>query len=536
MESLNDRRSQMQAALCMGFVFLCFGIPIWWKTTEVYRADIPYSEISDLVTNSKISTKIIVTIASISEQLNEDIKNNFEGSFGLEFVQISYEFDTVVLTQKDIQNIKHQNNAIEISSIYKNDITLVFEISSDAENAKVTFQGNRILLIEYKSLEISKGLMKIINENIVNAEALNDAVGKAFGANIQFSKDREFHMRKTVQPDKGYDIVFSLLCPEPDKLQATWNMEEAVDMYLKPMIKKLGNFAEFHIGSQILYYSGLSVKPKSKTLDNIKQFYLTHEQLSHVVNPIESRLGAQISPNPTLNFVVYMSEDNYNPLYIQHADESYSTTNTFLVPRWGSIMIKNAPKSNDTIFPHVVELDSVEIMQVFVAQLRSLLGLEMTKTPNDDFEITVADRGIAGISDLELSYLVRKRTFENIATSVHAIHTLSELLGKIHNIVINDEIAGHIYTAVDAIKKAKASLDESDDQRALNISNIAFKASETAFFDPTLLELLYFPEDQKFAIYIPLFLPISLPLLGSFIAAIKWLRMKKGDEEKQKTE
>jgi hypothetical protein len=35
----------------------------------------------------------------------------------------------------------------------------------------------------------------------------------------------------------------------------------------------------------------------------------------------------------------------------------------------------------------------------------------------------------------------------------------------------------------------------------------------------------------RFAIYIPLFLPMSLPLVMSLFAAIKWLRSKDEDEQ-----
>jgi hypothetical protein len=36
---------------------------------------------------------------------------------------------------------------------------------------------------------------------------------------------------------------------------------------------------------------------------------------------------------------------------------------------------------------------------------------------------------------------------------------------------------------------------------------------------------------HRFAIYIPLFLPMSLPLLMSLFAAIKWLQSKDEDEQ-----
>lgn len=41
----------------------------------------------------------------------------------------------------------------------------------------------------------------------------------------------------------------------------------------------------------------------------------------------------------------------------------------------------------------------------------------------------------------------------------------------------------------------------------------------------------YIDENFRFAIYIPLFLPIGLPLIGSTIAAIKWFKGAKPKNE-----
>ena len=39
---------QSYAALSIGLICLLIGVPIWWKTTEVYRVPLPYGEISAL--------------------------------------------------------------------------------------------------------------------------------------------------------------------------------------------------------------------------------------------------------------------------------------------------------------------------------------------------------------------------------------------------------------------------------------------------------------------------------------------------------
>ncbi len=58
---------------------------------------------------------------------------------------------------------------------------------------------------------------------------------------------------------------------------------------------------------------------------------------------------------------------------------------------------------------------------------------------------------------------------------------------------------------------------------------------EKAFFDPSLLEKLYFPEDQRFAVYIPLFIPVGIPLILSLKTLIKWFKEKR-NIHKYKTE
>lgn len=45
---------------------------------------------------------------------------------------------------------------------------------------------------------------------------------------------------------------------------------------------------------------------------------------------------------------------------------------------------------------------------------------------------------------------------------------------------------------------AKHHLNINDLSNAVKYAKLAFAASETAFFDPSLLALLYFPDDQKY--------------------------------------
>ena len=43
-----EKAVQSYAALSVGFVCIVVGLPLWWKTTEVYRVQLPYSDITTL--------------------------------------------------------------------------------------------------------------------------------------------------------------------------------------------------------------------------------------------------------------------------------------------------------------------------------------------------------------------------------------------------------------------------------------------------------------------------------------------------------
>lgn len=88
--------------------------------------------------------------------------------------------------------------------------------------------------------------------------------------------------------------------------------------------------------------------------------------------------------------------------------------------------------------------------------------------------------------------------------------------------VINTQVSENIKEAASCGLRALES--ERDLDERLGLARKSFRMSEGAFFDPSLLELLYFPEDQKFAIYIPFFLPLALPILSRFKRAVLYFK------------
>ena len=124
-------------------------------------------------------------------------------------------------------------------------------------------------------------------------------------------------------------------------------------------------------------------------------------------------------------------------------------------------------------------------------------------------------------------YNLNFRTLENILDSKSILSSLAHLLRQIPNIVISDLIGTRVETSIQQILSSSKLLKQGNLQEGYSRSREAIKLAETAFFDKSLLELLYFPDDQKYAIYIPYFLPVGLPVILSVKNLIKYIKEKR---------
>ena len=535
-DDLNSSKTQLWVTVTVCLLFVGIGVPVWWKTTEVYRAVLPYDAISDLEYEKTITLKMFVEVintisnfkvTAMSSDLNLQL-NKQESNSPVKFL---YEVAAEDNFEYDLKT--------DINSV--NTIKLVLVVN-DADKTQIKVTNKRIVVCsiginvisELSSLQqLTTRIGRLVKDIIVNEKTVIDAVASSYEKIIE-QKQNDL-LRKAIKTGTKFELLFTLLCPNPEEILAEWDIDDGLSFFFQPMINKLKPVFSFHSGSQILYYTKIPYHPRQfRDGSSTTGFYFTQNQLSHVVNPIETKLGSQLSSNPTLNFAVYVVEKKHMPLYIRKKDKSVSQTNSFLVPRWGAMTLYNienmtrASEISGTV-QHSINMNKV--MAPFVGHFRTLIGVSsFTSHLHKDVEFESPDND--GVSDWELDYLMRLRTVENVASSVHTLNSLSKLLSQISNIVINDDVAKEVYAAVDAITTAKKSAGAGNLTDAISFSKLAFVASETAFFDPTLLELLYFPEDQKFAIYVPLFLPVSLPLLLSILKTIKRLKSK----EKSKTE
>ncbi|XP_006977533.1 GPI-anchor transamidase component PIGS [Peromyscus maniculatus bairdii] len=521
-----------RSALFFAAVAILLGLPLWWKTTETYRAPLPYSEISGLnALQLRLMVPVTVVFTRDSVPLDDQEKLPFTVVHERE-IPLKYKMKIKCRFQKAYRRaLDHEEEALSLGSVYEAEAMLA-EPEKQAEGSLTVY-----IISEHSSLlpqdmmsyigpertAVVRGIMhreafNIIGRRIIQvAQAMSlteDVLAAALADHLpedKWSSDK----RRPLKSSLGYEITFSLLNPDPKSHDVHWDIEGAVQRYVQPFLSALRAAGNFSVDSQILYYAMLGVNPRFDPASS--SYYLAMHSLPHVINPVESRLGSSAaSLYPVLNFLLYVPELAHSPLYIQDKDGAPVATNAFHSPRWGGIMIYNVDPQiyNASDLPVRVEVDMVQVMQVFLAQLRLLFGIAQPQVPP---KCLLSGPKSEGLMTWELDRLLWARSVENLATATTTLTSLAQLLGKISNIVIKDDVASEVYRAVAAVQKAAEELALGHLSAAFAASQEAVTSSERAFFDPSLLHLLYFPDDQKFAIYIPLFLPMAVPILLSLV-------------------
>ena len=59
-----EKKKNIYAALGFGFVCVVVGVPLWWRTTEVYRVSLPYTDIHRLANCQVSFSSLTITVLS----------------------------------------------------------------------------------------------------------------------------------------------------------------------------------------------------------------------------------------------------------------------------------------------------------------------------------------------------------------------------------------------------------------------------------------------------------------------------------------
>ncbi|ORX41464.1 hypothetical protein BCR36DRAFT_407506 [Piromyces finnis] len=570
----------------IGSIWLVFliGIPIWWKTTEVYRASLPYKEVqkwqnpNSLYINFSIQLSYVlpndigkdVNIDLLNKKIQSEFdKNNVIGNNSQESSPVDDDFEytyppkigfsfnvNTKSTNKwnsDIGLIKDIDENFDdlLTLDTKNDDEYNIYILKQKESAKsfadIYIGKNKQFMVFLKELT-EENIIKYSVPIIINLfeNEHTDIISSFTEEREENESKEEIKKMRTFKYASNYQILYSLFNGNVNDYIVNWDIEKAIKSYFSPFFETLSLISKFEISSQIQNFGTSPLSAKYSNTNDNAHYYLETKNLGHFINSAEWNLASPVSTAPPINFILYIPPISQSPLYIHDSKGDILETNAFLIPRWGGIVIdKNRnttdaeanTNGNSNYYNYTVN-DLQPIMELFLDQLRSLLGINEIKfLPTDlprNVRVLYSTDSKRGITSWELDQLLRKRTVQNLINASRTLNSLAKLVGSLSNMVVLDKIQEKVLFALECLDNAYKEINGGNYKQVFLYSKNALVASEEAFFDPTMVSMLYFPDEHKYAVYMPLFLPISVPL--ALVLKEEFKKRKKNKKEKENNE
>ncbi|KAK8196023.1 GPI transamidase component [Zalaria obscura] len=298
-----------------------------------------------------------------------------------------------------------------------------------------------------------------------------------------------------------YHLTFSLFSGA--STPSAWDIKAALDEYLTPLLQSFSSISTFTVDTQVQLYASLPPSMRGPVYDSESaQWTLEKADLSGFVNAAEWPLSPSIGLGPTINFILYAPSEGKSPLVIKETGG-----NSWLIPQWGGIQILNLP-AGSTSNSSLLKQDLAPVMHTFADQLVSLLGLPQSPPS----------------LPLRISSLKRERAASLILSASDTLGALSRLSLKLEAIAIPNNVAASVEKTIAHLEQACRELHDGRFQKALQHARIAEGEAEQAFFDPSMVGQVYFPDEHKVAVYVPLLGPMAVPLLMALIKEVKKLR------------
>lgn len=129
-----------------------------------------------------------------------------------------------------------------------------------------------------------------------------------------------------------------------------------------------------------------------------------------------------------------------------------------------------------------------------------------------------------GSLPLQLMTLVRVHSAGLVLKASSTLGSLARLTLALPSISIPQSVAEGVHTTIEHLEKACLGLGGSE---GLENARIAEEAAEKAFFEKSMVGQVYFPDEHKIAVYLPLLGPVGVPLLMGVLKEIKAWRARR---------
>lgn len=317
---------------------------------------------------------------------------------------------------------------------------------------------------------------------------------------------------------------------------ATWDFPSFEDRYLSRFIEALSHASiRTQTQSQVMLFGKPSINKgpwsKEKGAFVIRESKLT-EWMSSWTSLGSGSLGSSISstvPPHLLHFVAYVPPSDQEPLCIlSKTMTNNECSRNFFIPSWGGVYIINGSSSRSKSEHWHLSSDESKLMAMsFITHLRTLLGLPSLASysiESKSINLSLIPASSRGISEWELDALTRRRVIHNLESVAKVLKSLSLTVEQIPRLEMPDAIGSVVTEALGLIERIKSIGEYWDYGMVSQWAQEASGLAEQAFSNPAILAQLSHPESHDLGVYVPLFLPLVITILGAFVREVKFLR------------
>ncbi|SPO06146.1 related to GPI transamidase component S (phosphatidyl inositol glycan class S) [Cephalotrichum gorgonifer] len=482
-EKPSDKRRRSLIILSSWIIVVLLGLPIWWKTTSIYRANLPLSEMIDWADGKackpSFSLQVALDAGGLPDEAAQTLLRLTQGAlddlndFPAHQLRLRLPPDssadgtapqdalTVRLTPGDSMSATLDSRLPVLSVAYPPD-----SIPPPTSSASA--------LATYVASELHAAFSE---EQAILSYLLSSST-MAPESSKKTRTTRAFRYSHT------YHLTFSLFTSGP--APSTWDIDAAIASYMQPVLDVLSLIHNFTVDTQVQLYAAPGVQSEDLSKDDLTSF----------INAAEWPLSPSIGGAPTINFIIYMGNQT---VALSESEKSQS----WLIPQWGAVYLL-PPTPGSHVSPDALK----KPLLAFSSHLLSLLG-----TPEK------------GSLPLRLSALARIRSADLLIRASSTLGALARLSLSLPSISIPGSVADGVAKSLRHLSIACADLAS---PQALEHARIAEAEAERAFFEKSMVGQLYFPDEHKVAVYMPLLGPVGVPLVTGLVREIReWLKRRK---------
>ncbi|KAF2814637.1 GPI transamidase component PIG-S [Mytilinidion resinicola] len=518
-------------------IVLCLGLPVWWKTTAIYRADLPLQVMNDWAEGKTCrpvfplriafeapalplqdAQHLLRTTQHALDDLNEFSAHHLRLMPAGSSVAANTSHDSQSRAVQDgvLHNVQDEDVAMLIRLVPgESGSTPRAELQSYSPTLEVYYTSNQIPSSSSTSSPlatfIAHELQKIFAEEQASLAYLLSTSSTAHNSKMkslspETASALERQSTRAFKYAPTYHLTFSLFSPTASPSE--WEIESALQEYISPLLQSLSSISNFTVDTQVQLYATFSPSIHHPEYDAPSNSWtLRKEDLSGFINAAEWPLSPSIGAGPTVNFVLYVPDPSQSPLLVKE-----NGGNSWLVPQWGGVLILNPEASHqNSETTRILTQESLRpAMLTFSNQLFSLLGLPQTPSS----------------LPLRLSTLKRVRAAALLFSASSTLGALARLTKALPSISIPDTVAKSVDQTIIHLHDACSDLRAGKFHGALEHARIAEAEAEKAFFERSMVGQVYFPDEHKVAVYLPLLGPVAVPLVLAGLKELKSFRSR----------